>query len=127
MTNYFRDAIEEINGVDQIKARFVREQDKHQFTCVVTNRAKIGGTGYISIAVQEGNGHFANVGITYNLSEYLNEQVFGNTFSIEHDDYNLFWAKPNMMFTQEKPKPIDGKEIAELLWDEFIGQVGIIR
>jgi len=124
---YFRDAIEEINGVEQIKARFVHEQNKRQFTCVVTNRAKIGSTGYISIGIQDAINHFGNAGITYSLSEHLNENIFGNTFSIEHDDYRLFWTKRNMMYTREEPKPMDAKEIADVLWDEFIGQVGIKR
>jgi len=32
-----------------------------------------------------------------------------------------------MMYTREEPKPMDAKEIADILWDEFIGQVGINR
>lgn len=124
---YFRDAIEEINGVDQIKARFVREREKQQFTCVVTNRAKIGSTGYVSIGVQEAGNHFDNAGISYALADDLNQHIYGNTFNIEYDDYSLFWTKRNVMYGREKTKPMKAKEIAELLWDEFIDQVGINR
>lgn len=124
--SYFVDAVEEINDVDQIKARFVQEVAKQHFTCVVTNRAKIGTTGYISIGVQHRHDHFGQGGITYSLAEQLNINVMGNSFSIEHDEYELFWSRRNL-FDNHKAVKLNAKEIAETLWDEFIDQVGINR
>jgi hypothetical protein len=122
---YFRQAIDEISGVNEIKARFVNDTTKQQFTCVITNRAKIGTTGYLSIGIRQGD-HFGTNGITYALSERLSHNVFGNNFIISHDDYELFWSRYDMMSnnTQHKPQ-LKAKDIAELLWEEFIGQVGI--
>lgn len=121
---YFLQAIEEINGVNEIKARFVNDTAKQQFTCVITNRAKIGTTGYISIGIQQGD-HFGRNGITYAMSERLVQNTFGNNFVISHNDYELFWIKYDMMSnTQNKPQ-LKPKEIAKTLWEEFIDQVGI--
>lgn len=123
--DYFTEAIEEINGVNEIKARFVNEILKQQFTCVITNRAKIGTTGYISIGLQQSD-HFGRNGITFALADHLNQNMYGNNFSIEYDDYELFWKKNDLMFTsrQTVEKP-NAKKIAELLWEHFILQVGV--
>ncbi len=122
--SYFSDSIEEINGVNEIKARFVQDMPKQYFTCVITNRAKIGTTGYISIGIQ-GNNHFGRDGITYALADQLNQNIYGNNFAIDHDDYELFWSKHDLMSHDRNKQQLDAKEIAKLLWEEFIEQVGI--
>ncbi len=123
--DYFTEAMEEINGVNEIKARFVNDIPKQQFTCVITNRAKIGTTGYISIGIQQSE-HFGRNGIAFAFADHLNQNVYGNNFSIEYDDYELFWKRNDMMFgsRQNVEKP-NAKKIAELLWEQFIQQVGV--
>ena len=122
--SYFSDSIEEINGVNEIKARFVRDMPKQYFTCVITNRAKIGTTGYISIGIQ-GNNHFGRDGITYALADQLNQNIYGNNFVIDHSDYELYWAKHDLMSHDRNKQQLKAKDIAKLLWGKFIEQVGI--
>jgi hypothetical protein len=122
--DYFTAAIDEINGVNEIKARFVSDTPQQQFTCVITNRAKIGTTGYISIGIQQSD-HFGRNGITYALSDRLNQNIFGNNFAISNNDYELFWSKHDLMSNTQNKQKLDPKEIAKLLWEEFIAQVGI--
>jgi hypothetical protein len=125
---FFKEAVEEINGVDQIKARFVSEQVGQSFTCVITNRSKINTTGYISVGIHQGHDHFGGRnGIAFTLAEQLNPNVYGNSYSIEHSDYELYWIKHNPMHQQRESKAITAKEIAEQLWDAFIDQVGVNR
>ncbi len=121
---YFTGAIDEINGVNEIKARFVSNTPKQQFTCVITNRAKISTTGYISIGIQQSD-HFGRNGITYALSERLNQNIYGNNFTISNNDYELFWSKHDLMSNIQNKQKLKAKEIAKLLWEEFIAQVGI--
>jgi len=119
---YFKSAIEEISGVDQLKARFVTEQTQ-QFTCVITNRAKINTSGYISIGVVLSD-HFGSNGISYALAERLNQNVYGSNFEIAHSDYELYWAKHDV-FQQRETEKLSAKDIAKTLWELFIEQVGV--
>lgn len=126
--DFFKEAVEEINGVDQIKARFVSEQAGQSFTCVITNRFKIDATGYISVGIQQRHDDFGGRnGIAFTLAEQLNSNVYGNSYSIDHSDYELFWTKHNPMHQQRQSEPMTTKEIAEQLWDVFIDQVGVNR
>jgi len=86
--------------------------------------AKIGTTGYISIGIQQSD-HFGRNGITYALADRLNQNIFGNNFAISNNDYELFWSKHDMMSNTQNKQKLEAKEIAKLLWEEFIVQVGI--
>ncbi|HKG06858.1 MAG TPA: toll/interleukin-1 receptor domain-containing protein [Pedobacter sp.] len=124
--DYFAQAIDEINGVDQIKARFVRQVPGLEFTCIITNRARINNTGYISIGVQNRHDHFGSGnGIAFSMNEQLNKNIYGNNFSIEHDDYELFWERSNPMHQNGDHEKLNAKNIAKLLWEQFIDQVGV--
>jgi len=123
--DYFKAAIAEINGVDNIKARFVRESPGQQFTCVITNRAKINTDGYISIGISQQD-HFSRNGISYTLAEQLNPNIMGNNYALSNDEYELFWTRNNLMYgTRNDQQKLTAKDIATQLWEEFIGQVGI--
>lgn len=123
--DYFKAAIAEINGIDNIKARFVRESLGEQFTCVITNRAKINTDGYISIGIIQQD-HFGRNGINFALAEQLNSNFMGNNYALSHDEYEMFWIRNELMYgSRNDNQKLTAKEIAAQLWEAFIAQVGI--
>jgi len=90
---------------------------------VITNRAKINSSGFITVGVVTAN-HFGNNDIAYTLADHLNQNVYGNIFVIAHSDCELFWSKLDVFQQQLKAK-LSAKDIAKTLWETFIGQVGV--
>lgn len=121
---YFEESLEEINGVEQIQSRFV-DNEKKSFTCLISNRAKADSKGYMSIFVSSDNS-FGRSDLSYSLSERPNSNVIqlDKSFTIDNDDYELFWSFRNS-YSSQKNEVLSAIEIAEKLWLEFIEQVGI--
>ncbi|WP_175404032.1 hypothetical protein [Mucilaginibacter sp. PPCGB 2223] len=42
-----------------------------------------------------------------------------------NEHYELFWRKHDLMYTTPNKPQTKAKEIAKLLWEKFIAQVGI--
>ncbi len=121
---YFEESLEEINGVEQIQSRFV-DNEKKSFTCLISNRAKVDSKGYMSIFISLDN-NFGRSDLSYSLSERPASNVIqlDKSFTIDHDDYELFWSFRNS-YSSQKKEVLSAVKIAEKLWLEFIGQVGI--
>ena len=111
-----------LTGVEHIQARFI-DADKKSFSCLISNRAKIDSSGYISVFISS-NDIFNRVGICYSLTERPNPNIMDKNFSIQPDDYELKWSLRNM-YSSQKNEIMNAKQIAEKLWLEFIEQVGI--
>jgi hypothetical protein len=110
--------------VEQIQTRFV-DDDKKSFTCLITNRAKAGSKGYITVLISA-NSAFGRSDLSYSLSEKPSSNVIqlDKLFTIGQGDYELFWSFKSMYGSQNS-EVLTAKEIAEKLWLEFIEQVGI--
>ncbi len=121
---YFKDSLEEINGVEQIQARFV-DDEKKSFTCLISNRAKANSKGYITV-LTSANSAFGRSDLSYSLAEKPSSNVIqlDKLYSIEQSDYELFWSFKSMYGSQTNDV-LTAKQIAERLWLEFIEQVGI--
>jgi len=121
---FFVESVDEINTVDNIQAILLTEE-KDSFTCLISNRAKIDSNGYITVFMP-GESIFGNADIAYTLAEHRqpNSIQMNNMFQIESDQYQLYWSANNFYGSSEK-KSWTVKEIAEKIWNEFIGQVGI--
>ncbi|MDB5152638.1 MAG: hypothetical protein JWR54_1389 [Mucilaginibacter sp.] len=121
---YFVESIDEINTVDDIQSMLLSE-DKDSFSCLISNRAKINSNGYITIFMPS-ESIFGRADISYTLAErrQQNSVQLDNIFTIENDQYQLYWSAKNIYGSSEK-KSWTVKEIAEKLWTAFIEQVGI--
>ena len=121
---FFVESVDEINTVDDIQAMLLTEE-KDSFTCLISNRAKINSNGYITVYMP-GESMFGHADLAYTLAErrQQNSIHMNNIFTIESDQYQLYWSASNVYSSSEK-KSWTVKEIAEKIWNEFIGQVGI--
>lgn len=45
-------------------------------------------------------------------------------FSLENDDFDLFWVQRSLMNTREEKK-MTVKEIADYIWEQWLGCIGI--
>ncbi len=121
---FFVESIDEINTVDDIQSMLLTE-DKDNFSCLISNRAKANSNGYITIFMPS-ESMFGRADLSYTLAErrQQNSIQMDNIFTIENDQYQLYWSAKNTYGSSEK-KLWTVKEIAEKLWMAFINQVGI--
>jgi hypothetical protein len=121
---FFVESIEEINTVDDIQAMMLSEE-KESFSCLISNRAKANTNGYITVFMPN-ESSFGRADISYTLAKHRqqNSIQLGNNFTIENDQYQLYWSANNH-FGSSDTKSWTVKEIAEKFWNTFIEQVGI--
>lgn len=121
---YFQEAVREINLVDRIQCRFVKEGLEF-FTCLISNRAN-NQDCYITLSVTANN-RYTN----YDLMYVFEQEVLSNTmqmnqlFLISNDEYEQFWQKPSMNFHRADDQRYTVVQVAAEVWDHFITQVGI--
>lgn len=121
---YFQEAVREINLVDRIQCRFVKEGFEF-FTCLISNRAN-NQDCYITLSVTANN-RYTN----YDLMYVFEQEVLSNTmqmnqlFLISNDEYEQFWQKPSMNFHRADDQRYTVVQVAAEVWDHFITQVGI--
>jgi hypothetical protein len=120
---YFKDSLEEISSVEQIQARFVKNE-QNSFTCVISNRAKIGSVAYINVGIIS-ESLFGRGDLSYSFSENSQVNSLDQTFSIEHDEFKLFWSQSNSYHFRQRDEKLSANIIAENLWIQFIEKVGI--
>lgn len=121
--SYFKLAIAEFNNLENLQARFLTEE-KTVFSCLISNKGNL-KDAYITIGLSNGE-HFGSGDLNYNFTQSMaqNSINLNNLFSIRHDDYNLYWETRNS-FQSSNNEQLTDKQIAEKIWDEFIGQVGV--
>jgi hypothetical protein len=122
---FFVESVDEINTVDDIQAMLLTEE-KDSFTCLISNKAKINSNGYITVYMP-GESMFGNADLAYTLADRRSQNSIqmNNIFTIESDQYQLYWSANNNLYGSSEKKSWTVKEISEKIWNEFIGQVGI--
>lgn len=121
--SYFKLAIAEFNNLENLQARFLTEE-KTVFSCLISNKGNL-KDAYITISLGN-NERFAYGDLNYSFTQNMPQNSINsnNLFSIGHDDYNLYWESRND-FQSGNSEHLTDKQIAEKIWDEFIGQVGV--
>ncbi|MGY3055719.1 hypothetical protein ACVWYG_003940 [Pedobacter sp. UYEF25] len=121
--NYFKLAIAEFDGIENLQARFLTEE-KSVFSCLISSKGNL-KDAYITIGLSNGE-QFGSGDLNYNFTQNMpqNSMNLSYLFSIGHDDYNLYWESRNG-FQSRSNEQLTDKQIAEKIWDEFIGQVGV--
>ncbi|MDQ1142427.1 toll/interleukin-1 receptor domain-containing protein [Pedobacter agri] len=120
--NYFKLAMSEFNGIENLQAKLL-DEDKKFITCLISNKGNL-KDAYITISVSNEDG-FRHSDLNYNFTKNRTQNTFSldNIFSIEHDNYELFWQLSGMHSRNEER--LTDKQIAERIWNEFIAQVGV--
>ena len=119
--DYFYRAIEEINAIEDLRARFV-SLPPTSFTCTIGNRARGDCTAHITV-----HGRRENLGlgdISYSFTENAPPNTANGWFTIEASEYMLFLSSLMTGFGRHEEK-LTPQAAAEQLWEVFLQQVGI--
>ena len=118
--DHFENEIRQLNSLGSVRARLT-ERSATSFSCTVVNRARKQGAGHITIHAGGNNMGFGDV--SYSFSENSPPNTANGFFSIDADGYELF-LQPLTSFGDDQNR-LTPQEVAELLWQKFIGQAGI--
>ncbi len=119
--SYFQKSCAELNGIEDLKAKFEAMSDT-AFTCTVVNRGIKGGRdAHITMRNDKGRSHFGDISYVYQPHGPANTSNGG--VHVAHDDYNLYLTMNGFMGGQETK--YDAQQAAEVLWLDFVGQAGI--
>lgn len=119
---YFRQATEEMDGTNGLRARFV-DRGATSFGSTVVNGSRHYGTAHITFHRGDA-GHMGD--IYYADSENSPENTANGTLNISSDEYELFLTLPMTAFGYEgEPDRLTAEQAAEYLWGRFIAQAGI--
>jgi hypothetical protein len=125
--NYFIDAVQEINDIENLQARLTNSE-KDNFTCLISNRSN-NKDSFICIALgSRARSHFGD--LRYEFSQTLSPSSvqLGKTFNVENDDYDLYWTQNISMHyssNSSQEARYTAPQVAEIIWDDFIQQVGV--
>ena len=117
---YFESAVDEIDTVEDLRARFV-SLSPTSFTCTLANRARRHGTAHIT--VHRRSGDMALGDITYSFTENASPNTASGMFSIESDEYDLFLS--SLIGFGGHGERLTPEEAATQLWEEFLQQAGV--
>jgi hypothetical protein len=78
-------------------------EEKDSFSCLISNRAKANSNRYITVFMP-GESGFGRADISYILAEHRqqNSIQMDNLFTIENDQYQLYWSAKNIYGSTEK-------------------------
>ncbi|HEY8688924.1 MAG TPA: toll/interleukin-1 receptor domain-containing protein [Chitinophagaceae bacterium] len=119
--------LDEILQIDNIKTRVLIDNNK-EFQYLLVNRNKIATEAQLHISIDSENNSSifslpSQQKINYTIIQ--NNRPSNKTFSLAFDDYHLFWTENNY-FSGGTRKELGAKEIADVIWNEWLESVGII-
>ena len=125
--NYFIDAIQEINDIENLQARLTNNE-KDTFTCLISNRSN-NKDSFICIALgnQEGS-HFSDLRYEFSQTVSPSSVHMDNIYNVGMDDYDLYWKKNDSIYyssNNSQGERYTGHQVAEKIWNDFIQQVGV--
>lgn len=119
--DYVEASIQEINQLDEIKARF-SDINSYSFTCSILNKSKENGLAHITVHARS---RIHGMGdIYYSFQEAASENTAHGGFNIESDDYELFLKKGFMSFSSTSER-VTAHQAAQIIWDELLKHAGI--
>ncbi len=119
--DYFRRATMEIDSIEGLRGRFV-DRGVTSFGATIVNGGHRNGTAHITVHCR--NSHVAMGDIYYSFSENAGDNTANGGFNVSADDYEQFLVQTMNMFGKAD-KQLAPDRAAEVLWNEFIGNVGI--
>ncbi|MCK8491782.1 toll/interleukin-1 receptor domain-containing protein [Spirosoma sp. RP8] len=129
ITDYLKRYTEEVIQLDGIKVMTLGDT-KTEFESLIVNRNKIETEARLKLSVksdvQETSYSRMNSEgeINYTISTQGNRGS-SKGFSLAFDDYHLFWKQVDHYSSRDN-KELTAKEIADLIWDEWLETVGIL-
>lgn len=126
---YLKRYLEEIVKLDNIKTRIIVDSIK-EFESLLVNRNKIATESHLKISISgESSTSFSSRSnekqIAYSITSGNSRQE-AKTLTLSFDEYHLFWMENNYYSGSRNKKELESKEIAELMWSEWLESVGIL-
>lgn len=119
---YFKSAIVEFNGLENLQGRFIGEK-VNLFSCLISNKGNL-KDAYITVSLVNGNYGFGDLNYSFTQNEKTNSISMDKSFSIYNDEYKLYWTVRNL-YNSRNEEILDAKQIAEKIWDDYIAQIGV--
>lgn len=121
--DYFRRAIAEIDGIEDLRGRF-KEISATTFGCTIINRALDRGTAHLTVHVR--SDRYVMGDIYYSFSENAPPNTSNGGFSVKVDEFDLFLTGDHFGFGGGAGKDrLTSTAAAESLWSEFLQQAGV--
>ena len=131
MKTHFKENIEELNLLDNIQAKIMKEE-KDTFEAILVNRNKINNESVLKISTDE---QLAVPRINFDNSNFLISYATGekdfqhlnNSYKLSNDEYDLFWKENSFQafqYGQEKER-LSERDMVDHIWTEWLNSVGI--
>lgn len=126
--DYIKRYAAEVSQLENIKVKELNDTNS-TYECILVNRNKINTEAQLTITTgATGNRmpfHYADEkAIHYTISK--TSQPVNRTFQIANDEYELFWTENNLFGGNRATKLSSSKDLAELIWNDWLGNVGIL-
>lgn len=118
---YMESSIAEINGIENVKARF-SSNSPNSFSCTILNKVKDRGLGALTVHMKSGTIGFGD--IYYSNSENAPANTSNGGFKIESDEYDLYLTH-SFSFSSNQNERLTAKQAAEILWETLLEQSGV--
>jgi hypothetical protein len=127
--DYLTRYIEEIVQLDNIKSRTMLN-DNSTFESILVNRNKIATESHLKVSIVDDSSstmfyRSSEKQISYSINGNKMRD-FGKTFTLSNDDFHMFWISNDYSRSSQRAKELSSKEIAELIWNEWLESVGIL-
>lgn len=119
--------IDEVIQLENIKARTLIDND-NVFQCMLINRNKIASEAQLKISIttptMRSRGFDTGaMEINYSIKE---ENRHNKIFSLTFDEFHLFYIENNYFSTQRGKVELTAKDMADIIWKEWLESVGIL-
>ena len=128
--DYLKRFIEEVEQLENIKTKILTENNSN-FECLLVNRNKINTESQLKLTINSGNysGIFSSHGnqeqISYSINNSNTQRSSNKNFTLTFDKFHLFWSENNF-YSANPNNELGSKEIAEIIWNEWLESVGIL-
>lgn len=130
VSDYLKRYMEEIIQLDGIKAMALIDNTT-SFEGLIVNRNKIDTEARLKMTIEpdQQNSGYSRMNeseLNYIITKQNNRGA-SKSFTLAFDEYHLFWTQPDNFYNTRDKKEATSKEIAELIWNEWLGTVGIME
>jgi TIR domain len=122
--DFFRQSVDELNGVDDtIRARFEKMSDL-SFSCTVLNKANRNREAHITVHADTSNSFGGE--ISYSFGRRAPANTANGFIQVKASEYELYLRLDNFAMGRSRgAEQLSAAQVADALWLEFISQAGI--
>ncbi|MCW4463237.1 toll/interleukin-1 receptor domain-containing protein [Sphingomonas sp. BT-65] len=124
MRDYFRSAVNELDSLDNFRARY-SELSATSFGCTIVNRARDRGTAHLTVHTRKG-GRSGFGDVYWLFEENAPDDGAHGWLSIEHDEFELYLqSNAFRMGRGDDRSRMTPMQAAQMLWENLLEKAGI--